>query len=441
MSGIQGSLYTAAIALCLFSAGLLRERRGRSFAWFTTFLLIATLGFVFELLMVHPAAPLKALWLGLRMGTSLLIAPCLWLAVRENVEGRRPTFEALGRGHGLAILAGLVLLVPLMTSAHLGSGYTKPPGADRPFHFLIHETMLLCIAVFAVQVPYYLWRCRRLLLASPGSSKWLQLPLLVVLTTWLLGLLRTLQCIGHAPQALSLLFALADVSVTVGAIYLIVRRGPTPAVGEESVSPVAVVGAPDDGSVAIVGPGGPARLGGEGGPVSDRPSQERIDQAVRIAPDRAADGELSEQPAWRSGSTQPNPVPIPVPVTPKYARSQLDPATSGRIRLKLEKALATPEVFTDSLLNLRSLSRTIGEKAHYVSLVINRDLNANFYELVNRQRVAQAKRLLVAEPERTVLEIALAVGFNSKSTFNTAFRRETGLTPTGFRAEQGKASL
>ena len=76
MTGLQSSLYTAAIALCVFSAGILRDRHGRSFAWFTGFLFVATLGFVFELLMVHPAMPLKSLWLGLRMGTSLLIAPC-----------------------------------------------------------------------------------------------------------------------------------------------------------------------------------------------------------------------------------------------------------------------------------------------------------------------------------------------------------------------------
>jgi AraC-like DNA-binding protein len=368
MTGLQSSLYTAAIALCAFSVGLLRDRQGRTFAWFTVFLSVATLGFVFELLMIHPGAPLKALWLGLRMASSLLIAPCLWLAVRESVDGVRPRLADLGRGHGAPILTGFVLLLPLMASAHLGANYTKPPGPDRPLHFAIHETMLLCIGIFAVQVPYYLWRCHRLLLGAPGASKWLQLPLLVVLTAWLLGLMRTLQCIAHAPKELSLLFALADVGVTVGAIYLIVRQGPV----VPSLDPAA------------------------------------------------ADAIAVEEP---------------VTTGPKYAKSCLDAATSERIRRKLEAALATPELCRDSLLNLRSLSRGIGEKAHYVSQVINRDLNSNFYELLNRHRIAQAKQLLAENPDQTVLEIALAVGFNSKSTFNTAFRRDTGMTPSEFRAQ------
>ncbi len=375
MTGLQTSLYSVAMALCVFSAGLLRGRSERGITWLTAFLAIATAAFGLELMMAHPSMPLKALWLGLRMGLALLIAPCLWLVVRESVEGVRPKLSGLGWKHRIPVFAGMALLLPLVASAHLGLGYTRPPGADRPLHFMIHETMLLCIGIFAVQVPYYLWQCRRLLVAEKGSFTWLQLPLLVVLTSWALGLMRTLQCIGHAPQELSLLFALADVGVTIGAIYLIVRRGTVPSQGIE-----------------------PA--------------------AVALSPSASADAEST----------------APVPAEPKYARSSLDSATSERIRRKLEAALATPEICRDSLLNLRSLSRGIGEKTHYVSQVINRDLHSNFYALVNRHRIARAKELLAESPAQTVLEIALAVGFNSKSTFNTAFRRETGMTPTAFRA-------
>ena len=156
MYGIQSSLYTVAIALCVFSAGILRDNRRRSertFAWFTNFLALETLGFVFELLMIHPATPLKAVWLGLRMATSLLIAPCLWLAIKGSVEGVRPRVSRQHPGHLTAIVAGLVLLLPLFGSAHLGLEYPDHAHPVSRLHSLvIHGTMLACIGIFAVQV-------------------------------------------------------------------------------------------------------------------------------------------------------------------------------------------------------------------------------------------------------------------------------------------------
>jgi AraC-like DNA-binding protein len=354
-------LYSAAFALCVFSAGLVRgkgtARQDRA-VFFTAFLAIEALSFVCEVLMAHPATPLKNVWLGLRMGLSLLIAPCLWLVIRESVEGVRPRLADLGRWQWAAVASGVVGLIPLWSAAHLGTDYPNPA---RPVSWLyskiIHTGMLLCIGIFAVQVPWYLARSRRILLREACAPKWLQWLLIVVLTAWMLGLLRTIRCISHAPRELDLLFATVDVSVTVAALYLIVSRGAN-----------------------------------------------------------AAD----EKPALAA--------------TTKYARSSLDGATVARIKRKIEGALARPEICGDSLLNLRSLSRTIGEKAHYVSQVINQELNVNFYELVSRHRIERAKQLLGAASRQTVLEIALVVGFNSKSTFNTAFRKETGLTPTAYRA-------
>jgi AraC-like DNA-binding protein len=370
MNGVETSLYSAAFALCVFSAGLVRGRTGERRAgtyYFTAFLAIEALSFVCEVLMAHPATPWKCLWLGLRMGLSLLIAPCLWLTVRESVEELRPRLGVLGRWHWAAVAGGVVGLLPLWSATHGGTDFPDPlRPAGWLYAKLIHAGMLLCIGVFAVQVPWYAARVRQLLLAKADAPRWLQWPLLIVSTTWLLGLLRTVQCATHAPREFALLFAAVDVSVTVGALYLIVRRGP----GERAT-----------------------------------------------------------------------PGPMPMAVAAKYARSSLDAATVDRIKAKLGRALAQAEVCGDSLLNLRSLSRTMGEKAHSVSQVINQELQTNFYELVNRQRIARAKQRLLAAPDETVLEIALAVGFNAKSTFNTAFRKETGMTPSEFRAKRSRGAV
>lgn len=359
MSGVQSYLYLAAIALWVFSTAILRsrqERAGRPLRWFTAFLSIETLGFVCELLMIHPAVPLKAAWLALRMAASLLVAPCLLLAFRESVEGTPSSALTLGRGYWATMVAGIALLLPLAASAHLGLDY---PNRLHPISTaqarVIHATMLGCIFIFAVQVPFCLWQCRQLLFGRDQTLNWLQLPSLVVVTTWVLGLLRTVQCASHGPPALNVWFAFADVSVAVGAIYVLVSRAPL----------------------------------------------------------------LESMVATEA----------------KYARSALDGALRQRIKDKLQAALGAQELHRDSLLNLRSLSQAMKEKSHYVSQVINQDLDASFYELVNRYRIEGAKKLLIAAPEQTVLEIALAVGFNSKSTFNTAFRHNTGLTPTEFRAQ------
>ena len=147
------------------------------------------------------------------MGSSLFIAPCLWLATREIVEGIRPKWSSLNWRHFVPILAGIAFTLPLIETAHWGTDYYNPNRITSPLHSrVIHGTMLLCVAVFAGQVPFYLLKCRRLLLArlasqTPSdqtggdrSAAWLHLPLIIVFTTWILGLLRTVQCASHAPQ-------------------------------------------------------------------------------------------------------------------------------------------------------------------------------------------------------------------------------------------------
>jgi len=56
--------------------------------------------------------------------------------------------------------------------------------------------------------------------------------------------------------------------------------------------------------------------------------------------------------------------------------------------------------------------------------------------IINQYRIKEAKKMLIEESERSVLSIAYAVGFNSKSSFYEAFSRFTGKTPVQYRREK-----
>jgi AraC-like DNA-binding protein len=101
--------------------------------------------------------------------------------------------------------------------------------------------------------------------------------------------------------------------------------------------------------------------------------------------------------------------------------------------------MATGRLHRDCGVTLRGLCAAVKENPHYVSQVINQDLDTNFYDLIKKHRVEDAMTALVTEPDKTVLDIALAVGFNSKSTFNAAFRQHAGMTPREFRASRKHA--
>ncbi len=94
--------------------------------------------------------------------------------------------------------------------------------------------------------------------------------------------------------------------------------------------------------------------------------------------------------------------------------------------------------FLEPELTLDQLAGRISVKPRVLSQVINDGLGQNFYDFVNRYRIQEASRLLTnpQDPKITILEVLYEVGFNSKSSFNTLFKKYTGLTPTAFRRKQ-----
>lgn len=114
-------------------------------------------------------------------------------------------------------------------------------------------------------------------------------------------------------------------------------------------------------------------------------------------------------------------------------RRLLPEADVLRIRGKLEKALDQDRLYRDPDLTLRQLSDAVGVSEHRVSEVLNQHLATNFYDFVNGRRIAEAKLILQQDGDRAVLDVAIDVGFNSKSTFYAAFKKVTDQSPVAFR--------
>ncbi len=122
----------------------------------------------------------------------------------------------------------------------------------------------------------------------------------------------------------------------------------------------------------------------------------------------------------------------------KYEKSALGSDQSERIARKLLYAMEKDHLYRDPNLTLSSLSAHIGVSLNYVSQTLNQHIRQSFFEFVNGWRVKEAIPL-VEESASTVLAIAYEVGFNSRSSFYTAFKRETGMTPTSYKDAVAKA--
>ena len=125
----------------------------------------------------------------------------------------------------------------------------------------------------------------------------------------------------------------------------------------------------------------------------------------------------------------------------KYKNSGLTPEASRSLLQSLNWLMEQEKTFLNPNISLEKLANTLNASKHHVSQVINEHLGASFFEYVNQLRIEEAKRLL-AETTRSdlhVIEAAYMVGFNNKVSFNTAFKKATGMTPTEYRRNHAKS--
>ena len=126
----------------------------------------------------------------------------------------------------------------------------------------------------------------------------------------------------------------------------------------------------------------------------------------------------------------------------KYSRTKLPVEKTDYYKARVLELLEHDKIYRDASLSVQRLSGRLSIPSHHLSQVINSGLNKTFYDLVNSYRIEEAKVRLEAdkEGEEKILAIAFDVGFGSLGSFNRAFKRHTGKTPSEFRDVQNGLS-
>lgn len=108
---------------------------------------------------------------------------------------------------------------------------------------------------------------------------------------------------------------------------------------------------------------------------------------------------------------------------------------------QLLSVMSNKALFTKPNLKVSDLSKELGMTERNTSLLIKTFHGGNFLDFVNSLRIEEAKRLFIEEQDSmSISEVLYQVGFNSKSVFNTAFKKKTGMTPSQFKKQHSGIS-
>lgn len=124
----------------------------------------------------------------------------------------------------------------------------------------------------------------------------------------------------------------------------------------------------------------------------------------------------------------------PLTEAQKYKNSPGNGELQVELLNKLKYLMVHQKPFLKTDFSLPDLAQQLGTTVHILSQTINEGLGKSFFEMVAEYRVGEAKKLLKDQPNIKVEEIAEQVGYNSKSSFNTVFKKLTGSTPSEFRS-------
>jgi AraC-like DNA-binding protein len=125
------------------------------------------------------------------------------------------------------------------------------------------------------------------------------------------------------------------------------------------------------------------------------------------------------------------------------AKPKLKRLSAGQVAdlsARLFSLMEHDKLFLNNELNLPTVAEKLGISIHEASFLINEAAQDNFYNFINKYRVEEAKKLLTSAKmeELNIVGIAFASGFNSKTTFNTTFKKVVGISPSQYSKQHKK---
>ncbi|MFC0425466.1 helix-turn-helix domain-containing protein [Chryseobacterium scophthalmum] len=141
---------------------------------------------------------------------------------------------------------------------------------------------------------------------------------------------------------------------------------------------------------------------------------------------------LNKPEFFRGVNAQLKPI---VELIPKQKPSPAIDDQKNKQILALKEFMIEKEPYLDSSLTIQDLAEQVKMPVKDLSALINLYMNKHFFDFINEYRIEKAKEILKDSSQKdvTILEILYQVGFNSKSSFSTSFKKYTGTTPTDFR--------
>jgi AraC-like DNA-binding protein len=116
-------------------------------------------------------------------------------------------------------------------------------------------------------------------------------------------------------------------------------------------------------------------------------------------------------------------------IKPRLSNEQV-----AALSVELDKLMEIDKIFLENEIDLPTVAKKLGISIHDASYLINKVTGDNFYSFINRHRVEEAKKLLISgkTEKLNMLGIAFESGFNSKTAFNTAFKKYVGISPSEY---------